>query len=107
MIVDKYGRVAGSIDLAALSEMYAACDDDDLKAHYREVAAESGVDLGTAPAAKAEAKAEVEPEASGPPPRSGPGSGRDAWADYAESLGLDVSDDMNRDEIMTLVDEGE
>lgn len=46
MIVDKYGRVAGSIDLAALAGLYAGTDDDELRAHYREVAAESGVDLG-------------------------------------------------------------
>jgi SAP domain len=45
VIVDKYGRVAGSIDLATLAQMYAECDDDDLKAHYREVAAENGTDL--------------------------------------------------------------
>jgi hypothetical protein len=46
MIVDKYGRVAGSIDLATLAEMYAQSDDDDLRDHYRQVAAEHGVDLG-------------------------------------------------------------
>ncbi len=45
MIVDKYGRVAGSIDLAALAQMYQDTDDDDLRAHFREVAAEHGVDL--------------------------------------------------------------
>lgn len=46
MIVDKYGRVAGSIDLATLAQMYAQSDDDELKAHYRQVAAENGLDLG-------------------------------------------------------------
>lgn len=45
MIVDKYGRVAGSIDLATLAQMYADTDDDELREHYRQVAAESGVDL--------------------------------------------------------------
>lgn len=54
MIVDKYGRVAGSIDLATLAQMYADTDDDDLRAHYREVAAESGVDLGAAEPAEPE-----------------------------------------------------
>jgi hypothetical protein len=48
MIVDKYGRVAGSIDLATLAQMYAQVDDPDLKAHYRDVAAEHGHDLGDA-----------------------------------------------------------
>ena len=46
MLVNKYGRVAGSIDLADLAELYAESDDDNLKAHYREVAAENGFDLG-------------------------------------------------------------
>jgi SAP domain len=45
VIVDKYGRVAGSIDLATLAQMYAECDDDDLREHYRQVAAENGTDL--------------------------------------------------------------
>lgn len=34
------------------------------------------------------------------PPKSGPGSGRDAWAAYAASLGVEVTDDMNRDDIV-------
>ena len=46
MIVDKYGRVAGSIDLATLAQMHAESDDDDLRDHYRQVAAEHGLDLG-------------------------------------------------------------
>jgi hypothetical protein len=46
MIVDKYGRVAGSIDLATLAQMYAQTDDDDLRAHYRQVAAENGFQVG-------------------------------------------------------------
>lgn len=45
MIVDKYGRVAGSIDLAQLAELYAQTDDEDLKAHFRQVAAENGASL--------------------------------------------------------------
>jgi hypothetical protein len=59
MIVDKYGRVAGSIDLAALAQMYAEADDPDLKAHYVEVAAEHGVDLA---GGGTEDTSEVEPE---------------------------------------------
>lgn len=58
MIVDKYGRVAGSIDLATLAQMYADTDDNDLKAHYQAVAAEHGADLAggasTKPAAPVE-----------------------------------------------------
>ncbi len=108
MIVDKYGRVAGSIDLATLAQMYAQSDNDELKAHYREVAAEHGVDLGDAKAAGLPEPDDVpttgapEPEA---PPKSGPGSGKDAWVDYAESLGVEVSDDMTRDDIIEAVEE--
>jgi hypothetical protein len=105
VIIDKYGRVAGSIDLAALAQMYAQTDDNDLKAHYRQVAAESGVDLEAEEATEPEPEPEPEPEDQAPP-RAGPGSGRDAWAAYAESKGVDVSDDMTRDEIIAAVEEG-
>lgn len=41
------------------------------------------------------------------PPRSGRGSGRDEWAVFATDSGLDVTDDMSRDDIIdTLVSEG-
>jgi hypothetical protein len=39
------------------------------------------------------------------PPRGGPGSDRAAWAAYAESQGVDVDDDMTRDDIVAAVDE--
>ena len=45
MLVNKYGRVAGSIDLATLAQMYAQTSDAELKVHYRQVAAENGLDL--------------------------------------------------------------
>lgn len=129
MIVDKYGRVAGSINLAELAQMYAECDDDDLRDHYREVAAENGLDLETGeplePEPEAEPEAvEVEPDGtlsepvegdgsgealpeveSHAPPRAGKGSGRDEWAAYAESQGVDVTDDMTRDEIIEATEE--
>lgn len=38
------------------------------------------------------------------PPRSGPGSGRDVWATYAESLGVVVEDGATREDIITAVD---
>lgn len=38
------------------------------------------------------------------PPRSGAGSGRDAWAAYAAARGLEVSPDAGRDEIVAAVD---
>lgn len=38
------------------------------------------------------------------PPRSGAGSGRDAWVAYAAARGLEVADDASRDQIITAVD---
>ena len=38
------------------------------------------------------------------PPRSGAGSGVGAWAKYARTLGLTVTDDMSRDDIIAAVD---
>lgn len=34
------------------------------------------------------------------PPREGRGSGREAWAHYAEAYDIPLSDDMTRDEII-------
>jgi hypothetical protein len=42
---------------------------------------------------------------SGEPPRAGKGSGRDAWAAYAESLGVEFDEDATRDDIIAAVDE--
>lgn len=39
------------------------------------------------------------------PPRNGQGSGRDPWAEFARSLGIDVTDDMTRDQIVAAVDD--
>lgn len=41
----------------------------------------------------------------GEPPRSGGGSGKDAWRTHAESLGLTVPDGVGRDDIVALVDQ--
>lgn len=38
------------------------------------------------------------------PPRSGPGSGVEAWRTYATSRGIDVPEDATRDDIVTLVE---
>jgi hypothetical protein len=44
---------------------------------------------------------------SGEPPRSGKGSGKEAWAAYADSLGVDVPGDASRDDIVAhLVERG-
>ena len=46
------------------------------------------------------------PESSGvaEPPRSGKGSGVEAWREYATSLGVEVADDATRDDIIAAVD---
>ena len=38
------------------------------------------------------------------PPRSGKGSGTDTWRAYAAGLGIEVTADDNRDDIVALVD---
>ena len=38
------------------------------------------------------------------PPRSGAGSGVGAWAKHARALGVPVTDDMSRDDIIAAVD---
>ena len=44
------------------------------------------------------------PGDGGAPPRSGAGSGRDAWAAYAAAQGVQVDDDMSRDQIIEAVE---
>lgn len=94
MLVNKYGRVAGSIDLATLAELYAQATDDDLKAHYRQVAAENGLDLGETPAAEEQSEEESAEEES---------EDVDALRAEAEALGVKVDGrwgyDRLRDEI--------
>src|SRR5215207_10337083 len=43
----------------------------------------------------------------GEPPRAGRGSSRDAWSTYAQSRGVTVTDDMDRDAIVAAVDQGD
>lgn len=38
------------------------------------------------------------------PPRHGAGSSREAWADYASSQGVEVSEDDSRDDIIAKVE---
>ena len=39
------------------------------------------------------------------PPRGGPGSGRDAWVAYAGARGVEVTDDMSREDIMAALEQ--
>lgn len=46
---------------------------------------------------------EKEPDGAspdGPPPHKGPGASRQAWVDYAESHGVEVSDTAKREDII-------
>lgn len=48
----------------------------------------------------------AKPEPSGDgPPRSGRGSGRGAWAAFAEANGLDVGEDRTREQIIADLEE--
>lgn len=40
----------------------------------------------------------------GVPPRGGPGSGRDAWAEYAGANGVEIDEDASRDDIIAALD---
>lgn len=45
--------------------------------------------------------AKPEPSSGGPqPPRSGRGSGVEAWRKFAEANGVDTDDEMNRDDVI-------
>lgn len=94
------GGVLWEFDLP-LSEVYAdqvkhgrltAADDEAAR-----LLAKSGVFADTESAAPAEG------DAGGPPPMAGSGSGRNAWAAYAEQLGIDVTDEMTKAEIVAAV----
>lgn len=62
-------------------------------------------DPGPDPAANTELPAASATDRSdGRPPTSGAGSGRDAWAAYATSKDVEVTDDMDRAAIIAAVD---
>ena len=46
-------------------------------------------------------------ESGGPPPTSGPGAGRQVWADYAEANGVAVQAGWKRDSIIDALREAE
>ena len=84
-----------SADVAALITAPNAWDDD---------AAAPAVPTEPAPAPE---PSEPIPETEAPaePPRSGRGSGIDAWRAYATAIGLGIDPDMTRDDIIDAVDE--
>lgn len=44
------------------------------------------------------------PAQAGEPPRSGAGSGREAWAAYAATHGVEVTESMSRDDLVAAVE---
>lgn len=60
--------------------------------------------LITNPAAWAVAPVADVTDVDGPPPLHGKGSGRDAWASYAESHGVHVAPEATRADIITDLD---
>lgn len=73
-----------------------------LVAHgYRLLEGDLGVSVPTGPADGATG---VTAAADGPPPRSGSGSGRDAWAEYSTARGVTVTDGSSRDDIIANLD---
>lgn len=50
-----------------------------------------------------EAAATSVPSQDEEPPLGGPGSSREAWAAYAEQLGVAVDDEMSRDDIVDAI----
>ncbi len=94
MIVDKYGRVAGSIDLAALTDMYEQATDDELKAHFRQVAAENGASL----------LGEPEPEPEPEPAPAPPDADLDDLRAQAEAVGVKVDKRWGADRLRSEID---
>lgn len=86
---------------------------DGLDAEQRAEVAKLSAGSGAPPTAAAPATpgsstgagtAPVGDDTGGEPPRSGAGSGRDAWAAYAASKGINVPADAGRDQIIELVE---
>lgn len=46
----------------------------------------------------------VDAETPKRPPTSGPGSGKAAWIEYAESIGVEVTGNMTREDIVSAVE---
>jgi hypothetical protein len=114
MPISDEGLVSGSVNRAELAAAYAAATDEAVRANLAAAGAENGmyvegdklVDPSVPEEPEPEAEPEPEPEAEEvtEPPRSGAGSGRDAWVAYAGTQGVEVTDDMTRDDIIAAVE---
>jgi hypothetical protein len=112
MPISDEGLVSGSVNRAELAAAYAAATDEAVRANLAAAGAENGMyvegDKLVDPSVPEEPEPEAEPEAEveevTEPPRSGAGSGRDAWVAYAGAQGVEVTDDMTRDDIIAAVE---
>jgi hypothetical protein len=108
VFISDEGLVAGSVNRAELAAAYAAATDEAVRANLAAVGAAHGmyVDGGKLidPSTPPEAKAEIN-FAAGlvAPPLGGPGSGREAWVAWADHLGVEVTEDMTRDDIVAAI----
>jgi hypothetical protein len=110
MPISDEGLVSGSVNRAELAAAYAEATDEAVRANLAAAGAEHGmyvegdelVDSSAPP--ETEAEAEVA-DADGPtaPPLGGPGSGREAWVAWADHLGVEVTEDMSRDDIVAAI----
>jgi hypothetical protein len=118
MHISDEGLVAGSVNRTELAAAYEAATDDAVKANLAAAGAEHGmyvegdklIDPSEPVLAPESEDLEVlDEEEAGPsaPPLGGPGSGRDAWVAWAEHLGVEVTDDMTRDDIVAAIDEAD
>jgi hypothetical protein len=96
MIINKYGRVAGSIDLAQLADLYAQATDEDLKAHFRQVAAENGVNLD---------EPESEPESEPAEVKASMALSKDELVALAEAAQIGTREELEQFTKQELVDE--
>lgn len=59
---------------------------------------------GDYPGAEVRSRADTDREPGAIPPKGGPGSGRDAWASYANDVDVDVPSGASRDDIIAALE---
>ncbi len=94
-----YGPYGVMVSYGPNSEIDIDDDEPSAVAYWQERVDSGAAELIVAPAKGAAAST------SEAPPKAGAGSSRDAWAIYAVSLGVDVTADMSRDDIVEAVED--
>lgn len=98
-------------ELAAawLAEGYVVEVDADAKHWFDEFGRVLGDEVAVDPTSKARIPADQLPDLVAPdrPPAAGKGSGRDAWAAYAENVGIVVDSAWSKSDIVAAVDQAE